>query len=187
MFTLIRRTRCYLIQQNHSVPSFSPQQTSKQATSIPNTTSLHNLHSPRTTIIDTPPGLRPQPPSMCYRVYLITSLDTPRNTTSLFVETEDDKSGFTFRVSVDADCGVYVDHVASDRPEDDETFLYKTYVGKVADEDYAQMHEIVAAVPASLKQFDRPDHTYPGIPLRRWSDWAEDALRALREEGILMR
>jgi hypothetical protein len=118
---------------------------------------------------------------MRYRVYLITSLDTPRNTTSLFVETEDDKSGFTFCVSVD------VDHVASDRPEDDEAFLYKTYVGKVADEDYARMHEIVAAVPASLKQFDRPDHTYPGIPLRRWSDWAEDALRALREEGVLLR
>jgi hypothetical protein len=185
MLILIRRTRCYLIQQNHSVPSPSPQQTSKQATSIPNPTSPHNLHSPRTTTTDTSPG--PQPPSMRYPVYLITSLDTPRNTTSLFVETEDDESGFTFRVSVDADCGVYVDHVASDRPEDDETFLYKTCVGNVADEDYARMHEIVAAVPASLKQFDRPDHTYPGIPLRRWSDWAEDALRALREEGVLTR
>jgi hypothetical protein len=122
---------------------------------------------------------------MTYRVYLITWLDVRRNYTSIFVETEDDLTGETFHVSTDDDLGVYVEHLLSGRPEEAETFLYKSYVGRVSVANYPRMQSIVRALPASIKLSNRPNDIYPGIPLGQCSDWTEDAIQVLKDEGIL--
>lgn len=121
-----------------------------------------------------------------YDVYLITWLDVRRNHTSIFVETESDKTGEAFYVSSDDDLGLFVEHLLSGRPELEETFLYKTYVGRVSYANYPRMQALVRAVPASVKLFERrTTDGFPGIPLGRCTDWTEDAIQVLRDEYIL--
>lgn len=67
-------------------------------------------------------------------------------------------------------------------------FASKTKVGTVAQEDYEQRFLAVCeGVPPPKKQFEGSKRLYPGEPLRRCGQWADEAVEALAEAGVLKR
>lgn len=135
-----------------------------------------------------------------FNVYMITSLGMPRNHEAVFVEThhpekekEKDSSsgkGYIFQVSGNIQQGMYHNHHAGTKPEEDKTsvFVSKEFLGRVARRDFheGRFRRVCDGVEAPLKQFDGHKRLFPGVRLRRCGEWAREVVKKLREENILV-
>ncbi|ORY15303.1 hypothetical protein BCR34DRAFT_444850, partial [Clohesyomyces aquaticus] len=81
-----------------------------------------------------------------HAVYLISSLDAPRNHQSIFVKTNADKPGYIFRVTGNIQNGMAFGHRPEIRPEDSHEFVSKTYPGTVSEASYERMRDVVDKV-----------------------------------------
>ena len=126
----------------------------------------------------------------CYKVFIVTSTGMPRAHHSLFVETNDPSpsAGHIFQVTGNIQSGmVFEDKTYANPPEEENpSFISKVAIGTVAENHYPhKFREICLSVGAPKKQFDGPKRLFPHEPLRRCQEWTADAIRALRESGVL--
>jgi hypothetical protein len=127
---------------------------------------------------------------MPYQVYLLTSLGAPRNHHSIYISTSPDNlgnSGFIYQVTGNNQTGMTYGHKPTTDPEESHEFISKTYLGTVSEEDYNndRIRSVVESIPAPAKQFDGPKRIDASVPLRRCQEWTAEAIRALKDGGVL--
>jgi hypothetical protein len=115
----------------------------------------------------------------------------PRNHVAIFVETHElgPNTGHNFQVSGNIQQGMFLNHRSGKKPEEDgqSPFFSKTFLGKVSREVYnnGTFRQVCDQVEAPPKQFEGPKRLFPKQKLRRCGEWAEDAVKKLKSEGIL--
>jgi hypothetical protein len=124
---------------------------------------------------------------MSYSVYLVAYMGGPMDHHAIFVETQPDdpESGCIFQVIGDIQQGMRYGHKKARNPEKSATYLLKTYLGMVFEINYGRMQAVVETVPPPPKQLSRGRRINPEEPLRRCQKWTADAIRALRDAGVL--
>lgn len=127
----------------------------------------------------------------CYDVFWVESAGMPINHVAIFVETHElgPGTGHSFQVSGNIQQGMYHNHRLGKKPEEDEqsAFISKRFLGRVsrAVYDNGNFRQVCDLVEAPPKQFEGPKRLFPGQKLIRCGEWAEDAVKKLRSEGIL--
>lgn len=123
---------------------------------------------------------------MSYNVYLISSLGAPRNHHSIFVETDPvTSSGHIFQVVGNIQTGMSFGHRPEKGPEYWIDFVSKQLIGTVSHVNFPRIQPVVESVEPPRKQFDGPKRLYPTEPLRRCQEWTAEAIRQLKDEGVL--
>jgi hypothetical protein len=124
---------------------------------------------------------------MPYPAYLLTSFGAPRNHHSIFISTSPDNSGFIYQVTGNIQMGMTYGHRPTTNPEESHDIISKTYLGTVSEEDYNndRIRSVVESIPAPAKQFDGPKRIDASVPLRRCQEWTAEAIRALKDGGVL--
>ncbi len=126
-----------------------------------------------------------------YDVFWVESAGMPINHVAIFVETHElgPNTGHIFQVSGSIQGGMYHNHRPGKKPEEDEqsAFISKRFLGRVSravydDGDFRRVCNLVDAPP---KQFNGPKRLFPGQKLIRCGEWAEDAIKKLRMDGVL--
>lgn len=128
-----------------------------------------------------------------YNVYWVESSGMPRNHVAIFVETHESglDTGHNFQVSGNIQQGMYHNHRPGKKPEEDEqsAFFSKRVIGKPPKSVYddGQFRRVCDLVEPPPKQFNGPQRLVPrSKPLRRCGEWAGEAVKRLRSEGILV-
>lgn len=122
---------------------------------------------------------------MSMRVFLTFYVGMPRNHAGILVETNTDGSGELYHVHGTIQQGMSFGSRPAMKPEDDPTFVAKEYLGIVTLAKYPQINNICSHVPPPKKQYDGPKRLFPNEPLRRCGEWAEEAVQALRDAGVI--
>ena len=80
-----------------------------------------------------------------------------------------------------------MEHVfdATGNPEDRAGFIKKEPVGKISASNFAKVEAICKGVAPPAKQYNGPKRMNPSVPLRRCGEWTDEAIRALRDAGIV--
>jgi hypothetical protein len=68
---------------------------------------------------------------------------------------------------------------------EEDSFLGKTLLGTVEENDFNCIDRICASLPAPKKQFNGPKRLFPREKLYRCQAWTRDALQALEDERVL--
>ncbi len=122
---------------------------------------------------------------MSYNVYLASYIGAPRNHQAIFVETEPDNSGRVFQVKGDIQNGMTYESKPAKRPDDSATFVEKVFIGTVSEANFSRIHSICDGITPPAKQFDLAKRLNPQVPLRRCQEWTNEAVQALKTEGVL--
>ncbi|EPS28893.1 hypothetical protein POX_f07965 [Penicillium oxalicum] len=122
---------------------------------------------------------------MSYNVYRVSSAGLPRDHHAIFVDMNDDLSGWLFQVTGNIQNGMKYDHKPSKKPEESGTYQSKIAIGTVATADFARIKPTCESIPAPKKQFEGARRLYPKEPLRRCQEWTQEAIDALVQAGIL--
>ena len=64
-------------------------------------------------------------------------------------------------------------------------FIRKEPVGKISASDFVRVEAICRDVAPPAKQYDGPKRIDPSMPLRRCGEWTDEAVRAMRDAGIV--
>ncbi|KAG5656079.1 hypothetical protein KAF25_001649 [Fusarium avenaceum] len=121
-----------------------------------------------------------------YPVYLIESLGAPRNHHALFVQSNEDETGFLFNVIGNIQSGMEFEaKELSEKPGLSQNFLSKSQLGWIEADDLHRVEEICRANPPPAKQFDGPKRIDKTKPLRRCQEWTSETVASLRAEGIV--
>ncbi|KAJ8109830.1 hypothetical protein OPT61_g7170 [Boeremia exigua] len=123
--------------------------------------------------------------AMSYSVYLVSSIGAPRNHHAIFFETERYISGYIFQVTGNIQSGMTFGHRKTTNSEDLASFIDRTFLGTIAESDFARIQPVVETIPPPPKQFNGPKRIDPSRPLRRCQEWTKDAVEALRAHDIL--
>lgn len=121
---------------------------------------------------------------MSYNVYRVASVGFPRDHHSIFVETQDDQSGWIFEVVGNIQNGMIHRDTEAKKPELSVTFQEKVLIGKIVAANFHQIKPICESVPAPKKQFDGAQRICPEEPSRRCQEWTKEAINALHNAGI---
>lgn len=121
---------------------------------------------------------------MSHQVYLVSTAGLPLDHQAIFVETNSDKSGQVFHVTGSIQNGMKYETEARENPEETPAFVSKELLGRVAKADYSRIDIICRQITPPAKQFDGPKRIDPKMPLRRCNEWAQEAIEALKSEGI---
>ncbi|OAP54430.1 hypothetical protein AYL99_11531 [Fonsecaea erecta] len=130
--------------------------------------------------------------STTYNVFWVESAGMPLNHVAIFVETHElgPGSGHNFQVSGSIQLGMFHNHRPGKRPEEDEqsAFVSKRLLGTVSRAVYddGTFRRVCDQVEPPPKQFNGPKKMFPGKKLVRCVEWAEDAIKKLTWEGILV-
>lgn len=122
---------------------------------------------------------------MSYNVYRVSYTGLPRDHHAIFVEMNNDKSGWLFQVTGDIQTGMRHNDKAARKPEESGTYQSKIAIGTVATEDFERIKPTCESILAPKKQYDGPRRLYPREPVRRCQEWTQEAIDALVKEGIL--
>lgn len=122
---------------------------------------------------------------MPHSVYLVSYVGAPRDHHAIFVETNSDLSGYIFQVTGDIQRGMSFGHKSAKKPEDSASFVAKSRIGTVSETDFARVQSVIEKIPPPPKQFNGPKRINPNEPLRRCQEWTNEAIQALKDEGIL--
>lgn len=122
---------------------------------------------------------------MSHTVYLVVSISIPRDHHAIFVETESDGNGIIFQVTGNIQNGMTYETKPGERPEESATFISKTTIGIVSAVNFPRIDTICRSVPSPPKQFDGVKRIYPDVPLKRCQEWTQEAIQALKEDGVL--
>jgi hypothetical protein len=122
---------------------------------------------------------------MSYPVYLVSSVGAPRDHHKLFIEKSKNGYGSTFQVTGNIQEGMEYQCNLYERPEDSVTFIEKSYIGTVDEGSLGRISNVLENIPPPSKQFDGAKRINPTEPLRRCQEWTNEAIQALKDEGIL--
>jgi hypothetical protein len=101
------------------------------------------------------------------------------------VETGADGSGQIFHVKGDIQNGMIYESKAGRKPETSASFVSKSPIGQVDERGKSRIDGILESIPPPKKQFNGPKRLYPREPLRRCQEWTQEAIQALRSQGVL--
>jgi hypothetical protein len=121
---------------------------------------------------------------MSYQVFLVSYLGAPRDHQAIFIETNSDKSGQIFQATGNIQNGMTYESKPGKRPEDSASFVKKELLGTVTTANYSRIDAVCKQIPPPAKQFDGPKRINPNVPLRRCQEWTQEAVQALKNEGI---
>ena len=107
------------------------------------------------------------------------------NHIAIFVETKDDNSGQLFHVTGTIQLGMKYESKSGKKPEESLTFVEKELLGTTTTANYSRFDAVCRGVPPPAKQYNGPQRINPKVPLRRCTEWAWEAVQALKDEGIL--
>jgi hypothetical protein len=110
---------------------------------------------------------------MSYNVYLVSNIGAPRDHHCIFVETNDDESGYIIQVTGNIQNGMTFG------------FVGKEHIGTVSKDKYNEIQRVAETIETPKKQFDGPKRINPKEPLRRCQEWASEAVQALKDAGVL--
>ncbi|KAF1363113.1 hypothetical protein EJ07DRAFT_163025 [Lizonia empirigonia] len=102
---------------------------------------------------------------MPHSVYLVSYVGAPRDHHAIFVEMNSDLSGYIF--------------------QDSASFVAKSRIGTISEVDFARVQSVIEKILPPPKQFNGPKRISPSEPLRRCQEWTNEAIQALKDEGIL--
>lgn len=119
---------------------------------------------------------------MSYKVYKVSY---SRNRQAIFVETDEDGSGFIYHVIGNIQSEMHFEKRKSPSPETSLRFVEKSLLGWVSAIEHHHVESICAAVPPPKKQSDLATRLYRKEPLRRCGEWTSDAVEALKSASIL--
>lgn len=129
-----------------------------------------------------------------YQLFLIQSLGAPCNHHALFLELHpDDGTGHIFQVTGNIQTGMQYESKPSQRPENDVSFIERTYIGPVEGHDdrgvtcLQRIDQICRSNLAPEQQFIGPRRIDPQKPLRRCQEWTAETIQMLKTAGILKR
>lgn len=122
---------------------------------------------------------------MSYNVYRVSYAGLPRDHHAIFVEMNNDQSGWLFQVTGDIQNGMKHNDKPAKKPEESGTYQSKIAIGTVATADFARIKPTCESIPAPKKQFEGPRRLHPKEPLRRCQEWTQEAIDALVKAGIL--
>ena len=97
---------------------------------------------------------------MSYNVYRVSYQGVPRDHQAIFIETNEDKSGFIYQVSGNIQSGMNHDHKRAKRPEDSASYVSKNYLGTISHANYLRVEGICNAIEPPKKQFDGPKRLF---------------------------
>ncbi|KAF2236462.1 hypothetical protein EV356DRAFT_565600 [Viridothelium virens] len=117
---------------------------------------------------------------MPYKAYLASSLSVREDHHAIFVETDDDHSGYLFHVVGSIREGMRFGHRPSRNPKESPLFVSEEYLGTVSNANFHQIESIVNAVEPPKKQFGGMKRINPREPLRACQEWAADAATSRR-------
>lgn len=126
---------------------------------------------------------------MSYPVYRVLESGLPRDHHAIFIETHEDgpKTGHLFHVKGTIQSGMIFEDRVEGEPENLPAFFSKEKLGTVTQDNYPRVLEICKEIPPPKKQFQGPKRLYPGEPLRRCQEWADEAVQALADAKVLVR
>ncbi|KAH8423579.1 uncharacterized protein LDX57_001339 [Aspergillus melleus] len=123
-----------------------------------------------------------------YATYRVAEFGLPRDHQLLFVETHESgpRSGHIYHVIGNIQEGMTFNHRPGGPPEEEPSFATKDLLGRVAVADYSRFLAVCEAIPVPKKQFQGAKRLYPSEPLRRCGEWADEATKALVDEGVIV-
>lgn len=123
---------------------------------------------------------------MSYEVYKVSYLGAPIDHVAIFVELDlSDGSGYIYQVTGNIQTGMSFGHKPGKKPEASASYVGKKYIGTVSVTNYPRIESIVNGIEPPKKQFDGPTRINPQEPLRRCTEWTEEAIQALRDASVL--
>ena len=122
---------------------------------------------------------------MSYSVYMVSYLGAGGNHQAIFVETASDESGQLFHVIGNIQRGMDYETKIAKKPETSVTFVEKELLGTTIIANYSRFDAICQKIPPAAKQYNGAKRINPQVPLRRCTEWAWEAVQALKDEGIL--
>jgi hypothetical protein len=102
---------------------------------------------------------------------------------AIFVETNEDESGYLFQVTGNIQEGMSFGHRNTE--DSDKWTIGKELLGTVTHENHDRIQSVVEAVEPPKKQFNGPRRIDPSQPIRRCQEWTADAIEALKDAGVL--
>lgn len=121
-----------------------------------------------------------------YRVFINGYLGAPRDHHGIFVELEEDGSGYLYHVEGSVQTGMRYNPKPARPPLDSPSLQGQKEIGWVPASLYAHIHSICSAIPPPPKQYDGPKLLVPRNKLRRCQEWTREAVHELRAQGILV-
>jgi hypothetical protein len=122
---------------------------------------------------------------MSYPVYLVSSVGAPRDHHKIFIKINKGGYGSTFQVTGNIQEGMEYQCNLYERPEDSAAFIEKSYIGTVDEGSICRISQVLENIPPPSKQFNGAKRINPTEPLRRCQEWTNEAIQALKDEGIL--
>jgi hypothetical protein len=121
---------------------------------------------------------------MSLLVNLIASSGLPRDQHSIFVATGPE-TGHVYQVTGNIQQGMRCEDKTSSNPEPWADFYNKVYLGRVVEENYAEIKGICEGVAPPAKQFDGPRRIEPEVLLRRCQEWTREVIEVLERKKVL--
>jgi hypothetical protein len=77
------------------------------------------------------------------------------------------------------------EHKKGKQPEESASFASKNYIGNISESNFPRVQAVVEVISPPAKQINGLQRIDPGKTLRRCHEWANEAVQALKDEGIL--
>lgn len=120
-----------------------------------------------------------------YWVFIHAYLGAPRNHHGIFVELEEDGSGYLYHVEGNVQTGMTYNPKPARPPLDSPSFQGRKPIGWVPASLYQHIHTICSNIPPPPKQYDGPKLLVPKNQLRRCQEWTNEVVNELRVQGVL--
>ncbi|KAK4243141.1 hypothetical protein C7999DRAFT_44980 [Corynascus novoguineensis] len=121
-----------------------------------------------------------------YRVYINAYVGSPRDHHGIFVELEEDGSGYLYHVEGSVQTGMTYVYKPAKNPLFSVAFTAQKTIGYVRESNYGYIHDICSSIPPPAKQYDGPKRLIPkDQKLRRCQEWTQEVISALRARGVL--
>jgi hypothetical protein len=125
-----------------------------------------------------------------YEVYHVLDIGMPRSHQSIFVQTAElgaPESGHNFHATGNIQEGMKFEHKPGTKEAEGVTVERKTRIGRVSLENYPDKFRQICEgrVEVPKKQFDGAKRLFHKEKIRRCGEWVADAIKVLREEGVL--
>ncbi|KAK4234576.1 hypothetical protein C8A03DRAFT_18551 [Achaetomium macrosporum] len=123
---------------------------------------------------------------LCYRVFINAYLGSPRDHHGIFVELEEDGSGYLYHVEGSVQTGMTYKPKPAKNPLSSVSLSGQKPIGYVPASLYGYIHDICSSIPPPAKQYDGPKRLIPkDQKLRRCQEWTQEVILALRAQGVL--
>lgn len=120
-----------------------------------------------------------------YAFYKVFYVGAPRDHTALFVETEDDGSGYMYHVTGSVIDGMRYEHRQTKNPAYSATFQKKENLGYINQTEFESIGGTLQTLTPPPKQYRGFVRIDPKKPLIRCQEWTNEAIELLATRGII--